>query len=132
MTTHAVIDASAVIALLNKEKGYELVGKELDNALISSVNFSEVLTIANRNIFEDKKSREEGMKLLKHSFPRIVDFNYEQACIAASFDKVTSKYGLSLGDRACLALAKHKNCPVITADKAWKNLDIGVKIKLIR
>ena len=51
---------------------------------------------------------------------------------AASFDEVTKQHGLSLGDRACLALAKLRNLPVLTADTIWKELDLGVKIKLIR
>lgn len=134
MTSHikTIVDSSAVIAFLNQEKGHELVERELEKSAISSINFSEVITIANRNIFTDKKSREEGSKLLQHILPNIIDFNREQACIAGSFDEITKKHGLSLGDRACLALAKYKNCPVITADKSWEKLDFGIKIKLIR
>lgn len=132
MSSLTILDSSAVIAFLNQEKGCEIVEKEIDKSAISSVNFVEILTIANRSVFTDKKSREEALRLLKHSLPNIIDFNYEQACIAGSIDEVTKEHGLSLGDRACLALAKYKNCPVLTADKAWKKLDLGIKIKLIR
>jgi PIN domain nuclease of toxin-antitoxin system len=76
--------------------------------------------------------QQETLKLLKSTFPHIIEFDAEQAIIAASFDSLTRKYGLSLGDRACLALAKSKNLPVLTADKVWKELDLGVKIRLIR
>ncbi len=69
MHNKIVIDTSAIIALLNQEKGYEIVEKELGNAIISSVNFSEAITVANREIFEsDKTSRIEGINLLKNTF----------------------------------------------------------------
>jgi PIN domain nuclease of toxin-antitoxin system len=132
MLNKIVIDASAVIALLNQENGYEIVEKNLSNAIISSVNFSEVITVASRNIFEDETVLEEGIKLLKNTFTHIVDFDEDQACIAAILDKSTKEYGLSLGDRACLALAKDKNLPVLTADKVWKKLKVGVEVQLIR
>ncbi len=123
-----VIDSSAILALLNKEKGAELVEKKLDGAIISSVNFSEVLVVAARNGF----NQTELAELLRNIFPSIIDFDYKQAAIAASLDKITKKYGLSFGDRACLALAKQENCPAITADKAWKKLDAGVVVEVIR
>jgi ribonuclease VapC len=131
MHNKIVIDTSAIIALLNQEKGYEIVEKELGNAIVSSVNFSEAITVANREIFEsDKTSRMEGINLLKNTFHHIIDFNVEQAIIAASFDEITKK--LSLGDRACLALAKYKNCSVLTGDRVWKELELGVDVRLIR
>lgn len=123
-----VIDASAILALINNEKGQNVVEKVLNNAIVSSVNISEVITIANRNGINET----EIIKLLKDIFPHIIDFNYEQACIAAALDKITKKYGLSLGDRACLALAKYKNCPVLTANKIWKKLDIAIDVRLVR
>jgi ribonuclease VapC len=133
MHNKIVIDTSAIIALLNQEKGYEIVEKELGNAIVSSVNFSEAITVANREIFEsDKTSRMEGINLLKNTFPHIIDFNIEQAIIAASFDEITKQYGLSLGDRACLALAKYKNCSVLTGDRVWKELKLDIDIQLIR
>lgn len=123
-----VIDSSAILALLNKEKGAEIVEKKLDGAIISSVNFSEVLVVAARNGLDQEKLA----ALLKNIFPNIVDFDFKQAAIAASLDKITKKHGLSFGDRACLALAKQENCAVLTADKAWKKLDVGVVVEVIR
>ena len=123
-----IFDSSAILALLKMEKGYEIVAERLDDAIISSVNFSEVVTVLARNGF----GQEEVIKSLKDTFLHIEDFDTEQAIIAASFDKLTKAHGLSLGDRACLALAKHKNLPTLTADKVWKELKLGVKIQLIR
>jgi PIN domain nuclease of toxin-antitoxin system len=123
-----ILDASAILVLINNEKGKDVVEQYLNNALISTINFSEVITVTNRNGFD----QDEISNLLKNIFPNIIDFNYDQALIAASLDQYTSKFGLSLGDRACLSLAKYKNCPILTADKIWKKLDIDLDIKLIR
>lgn len=127
-----VVDTSAIIALINKEEGFEAVEKVIDKAIISSVNFSEIITVLNRELFKTKKEREEGLQLIKNTFSHIIEFDDKQAVIAASIDSITKKYGLSLGDRACLALAKHYKLPVLTADKVWKKLDLGVKIELFR
>lgn len=132
MHNKIVIDTSAVIALINKEEGFEVVEKHLGNAIISSVNFSEVITMVNRELFKTENERAEGLKLIKNTFSHIVEFDVEQAITAASLDSITKKYGLSLGDRACLALAKSQKLPVLTADKVWKELEIGVKVQLIR
>lgn len=126
--SNIVFDSSAVLALLKMEKGHKMVSDNLDNALISSVNFTEVATVVFRRGF----AQEEVLDSLTNSFPNIIDFDKEQSLIAASLDNITKEYGLSLGDRACLALAKHKNLPVITADKIWKEIDLGLDIRLIR
>lgn len=122
-----VLDASAILALLKMEQGHEIVAQHLDNAIVSSVNFSEVVMVLARNGF----GQEEVIKSLKETFLHIEEFNTEQAIIAASLDEITKEYGLSLGDRVCLALAKYKGLPVLTADIIWKELDF-VKIELIR
>jgi ribonuclease VapC len=132
MSDKIVMDSSAMIALLEQEKGSEIVARNLSNAIISSVNLSEVITIINRKIAEDEGAQEEALRLLRNSFPNIISFEEEQAIIAGSLDKITKKYCLSLGDKACLALAKYKNCPVLTADKVWKKLELGIDVRLIR
>lgn len=132
MHNKIVIDTSAVIALINREEGFEVVEKHIGNAIISSVNFSEVVTVANRELFETEEERAEGLKLIKNTFSHIIEFDAEQAIIAASFDPLTKKYGLSLGDRSCLALARNEKLPVLTADRVWKELNLGVKVQLIR
>ena len=132
MTTKIVLDASSVIALINREKGCEIVEKYLEDSIISTVNFAEVIAVVNRELFKTEADRIEGLKLITDTLPQIIDFDVNQAIISGEFDSITKKYGLSLGDRACLALAKYKNIPVLTADKTWSKLNLGIKIKLIR
>jgi PIN domain nuclease of toxin-antitoxin system len=132
MTTKIVLDASSVIALINREKGCEIVEKYLEDSIISTVNFAEVIAVVNRELFKTEADQIEGLKLITDTLPQIIDFDVNQAIISGEFDSITKKYGLSLGDRACLALAKYKNIPVLTADKAWSKLNLGIKIKLIR
>ncbi len=110
------------------EHGHEIVAENLDRAIVSSVNFSEVITVLARKGLR----KEQIIESLKETFLHIEDFNMEQAIIAANLDGVTKAYGLSLGDRACLALAKYKNLPVLTADKVWKELDLDLKVQIIR
>ncbi len=126
--TKIVFDSSAILALLKMESGHEIVAKNLEQAVVSSVNFCEVVTFLSKKTTK----QDEMIKFLTETFDCIEDFNIEQAIIAGSFIKITKDYGLSLGDRACLALAKYKNIPVLTADKAWSKLNLGIKIKLIR
>lgn len=134
MDNKIVVDTSAIIALMNREEGFEVVEDCISNSIISSVNLSEVITVANRNIFETEEERIEGLKLIKTTFFHIVDFDTKHAELAASFDPYTKKFGLSLGDRSCLALAKYLNLPILTADKVWGELELelDIKIKLIR
>ena len=126
--TKIVFDSSAILALLKMESGHEIVAKNLEQAVVSSVNFCEVVSFLSKKT----QKQDEMIKFLRETFDCIEDFNIEQAIIAGSFISVTKDYGLSLGDRACLALAKYKNIPVLTADKAWSKLNLGIKIKLIR
>lgn len=122
-----VLDTSAILVLLAMGEGYEAIAENLENSVVSSVNFSEVITVLVRKGLK----YEEVAQSLKDTFPQIEEFNDEQAIIAASLDEVTRKHELSLGDRSCLALAKHQKLPVLTADKAWKDLDLGVEVHLI-
>lgn len=128
MSDKIVLDASAILALLKMEQGHEIVAQHLDNAIVSSVNFSEVVTVLARNGF----GQEEVIKSLKETFLHIEEFNTEQAIIAASLDEITRNHGLSLGDRACLALAKYKSLSVLTSDRVWEKLNLGIKVQIIR
>ena len=110
------------------EQGHKIVAENLDRAIVSSVNFSEVVTVLVRKGL----GQEQVIRSLKETFLHIEDFDTEQAIIAAKLDEITKAKGLSLGDRACLALAKSKNLPVLTADKVWVELHLDVKVELIR
>ena len=128
MTDKIVFDASAILALLKMEQGHEIVAENLERAIVSSVNFSEVVTVLARKGF----GQEQIIKSLKETFLHIEDFDTDQAIIAASLDEMTKQHGLSFGDRACLALAKSNNLPVLTADRIWQDLNLGIKIQQIR
>lgn len=128
IVSKVVLDASALLALLNQEPGHEQVEKHLSNSIISTVNVSETIaTLLMLGIEE-----QELLNLISNIVPEVIPFDEKQAYLAALLRKETKQYGLSLGDRACLALAKIKNLPVMTADKIWGKLIIDVKINVIR
>ena len=123
-----VIDTSAILALIQKESGYDFVEKYINSSVISTVNFAETLIVLNRNGFNQKEV--EG--LLEGIVSDIAPFDQEQACIASNLDSVTKQYGLSLGDKSCIALGIYRNLPILTADKLWTKLNIDQEIILIR
>lgn len=123
-----ILDASALIAVLAQEKGMEAVTPHLPKSLISTVNLTEVATFMLDKGFTVTEAREQ----LKELVPKIIPYDENLAFAAAELRAKTRAYGLSLADRACLALAKQTKLPVLTADKAWKKLAVGVKIVLIR
>ncbi|MEK6733759.1 MAG: type II toxin-antitoxin system VapC family toxin, partial [Pseudomonadota bacterium] len=106
-----VFDASALIALFAKEKGYELIKNHLKDAIISSVNIAEVYKYC---IDSQNLTKDEARSLVKLIDIKIINFDEEQAIITAELINKTKQYGLSLGDRACIALAILKNLSIIT------------------
>jgi PIN domain nuclease of toxin-antitoxin system len=130
MTYNAVIDASALLAFL-KDETTPLHDLEslLPKSLISSVNACEVATVLSRLGVPFERATE----LIDETVGEIIPFSREHYLLAAKLWGTTKKYGLSLGDRACIALAQHMNLPVYTADKIWTKLDIkNLHINLIR
>ena len=123
-----VLDASALLALLNDETGADLVRESLPDALISTVNLAEVVTRLSLIGMPGEQIRE----ILTLLGLGIVPFDEEQAFLAGLFAAQTHSLGLSLGDRACLALASVTNVSAITADRVWKDLKVGVNIQLVR
>ena len=128
MITDIVLDASAIIAYLAKEEGTEIVERHLPFSVISTVNHTEIYSYFIRNGY----TFNEAKQLIDPLGYELVDYDVEQSQIAAQLLPKTKALGLSLADRACLALAKSRNLPVMTSDKKWKDLNIGVKIKLFR
>jgi PIN domain nuclease of toxin-antitoxin system len=129
-----VLDASAFLAYLRDELGAEIVENALINGCyISIINWVEVLSkIVDLGESPEeiiKRLRDEG--LLQNSL-EIIACNEEDAITIAKFRVLTKSAGLSLGDRACLALGKRLNLPVLTADKVWTSLSLGITITLIR
>jgi len=124
-----VVDASAVLALLNEEDGSEEISQLIGNAVISSVNLSEVVTkLADAGITERNIEQ-----ILSNLNLEIIPFNNQQAFMAALLLRPSTKLNeLSLGDRACLALGIALNLPVITTDRLWANLNLDVEIRVVR
>jgi PIN domain nuclease of toxin-antitoxin system len=129
MTNKIIFDSSALIMLFAKEPGYEIVKAHLNYAMISSVNVAEVYKYC---IAVQKLSEDDCKSLIKLSDIKIIDFCDKQALITARMIDKTKHYGLSLGDRACIALAIMKNQPVLTCDKIWQKVDMGVQFILAR
>ena len=123
-----VADASAIIALLVGEPITRFDPTRLAGASISAVNLSEVLA----RLQEFGTPESEAAIAVARLELRIIPFDEPQARIAARLRSTTRRAGLSLGDRACLALGDRLGCPVVTADRIWASLDIGVEIVVIR
>ena len=122
------LDASALLAFLFAEKGHEQVAECLDDSCISTVNLAEV---ASRFARDGHDPRELCQRIVDSSI-EIVPFLTSDAAIAAALVPITQEYGLSLGDRACLALAMSRQMPALTADRAWASLKLPVPVRLIR
>jgi ribonuclease VapC len=123
-----VLDASAVIALMHGEKGHEIVRRHLEGAMILAINYSEVL----------KKAVEGGGSLnaahyhLENLSLTVVPFDEHLAVKTAELWTAGRKAGLSMADRACIALAIDRKAKVITADKDWKKTGIDVAMVMFR
>jgi len=123
-----VLDASALLAFLRKEPGGEKVQASLNDAIISAVNLSEVLAKASERPggFEAAKHVLQGLPI------QVVPFDEEQGVIAAGLRLLTRSLGLSLGDRCCLALGLVQESPVMTTDREWSKLPLGLQIHILR
>jgi len=123
-----VLDASALLTFLFGETGHERVASQLDRSCISAINLSEVIG----RFARDGHDAREVLRRINQSSIKTVPFLAEDAALAAALVPATLPLGLSLGDRACLALAASRKAPAWTADRAWAPLDIGVAIEVIR
>jgi PIN domain nuclease of toxin-antitoxin system len=123
-----VLDASAVLALLGNERGTEPVRTALGSAVMSAVNLAEVLTkLGDRGVSEAEQ------RVIRLSLDiEVRSFDENGAWRASALRAVTKARGLSVGDRACLALALEEGLPVLTMDRAWAALDIGVEVRTLR
>jgi PIN domain nuclease of toxin-antitoxin system len=126
--TRIVVDASAVIALLVGGRFDRFDSEHITGASISTVNLSEVLArLQQMGLPED-----EADVVVTRLNLRTVPFDEAQAYTTARLRAATRRSGLSLGDRACLALGRQLGRAVVTADRAWANVDVGVEVILIR
>ena len=123
-----VADASAILAALKNEHFHNIDPRRLVRATISAVNLCEVRT----KLHDDGLNEAQANAAVSVMKLRVVPFDEPQARIAAGLRLLTRRAGLSLGDRACLALGDTVGCPVVTADRIWGNLDLGVAVVVIR
>lgn len=124
-----VVDGSALLAVLNQEAGAERLTPELLNAAASStVNLAEV----QGKLVARGLSADDAWEATLSPIREAVSFTADHARLAGDLMRQTRPYGLSLGDRACLALGIALKAPVYTADRSWKNLKIGIRIHVIR
>ena len=124
----SVLDASALLTLLFEEPGASTVADVIaEGAAVSTVNLSEVAAVLVRNERDpDSILRRVAGQVTVEAFTR------EDALAAAALWARTRAIGLSLGDRACLALAKRLGVPAVTADREWNTIDVGITIRLVR
>lgn len=123
-----VLDASALLSFLQSEPGGDQVEAVLSEAVISSVNWSEVMQ---KSVAADVLI--DGMREdLKALGANILPFTAEEAEIAGQLWLRTRQAGLSLGDRACLSLGIRLQAPVLTADQIWSTLKLPITVHSIR
>ena len=124
----AVFDSSAVLAIINAERGAERATEMLDGALLSAVNHAEVVT----KLVEKGMDRDQARSTILKIGLEVIDFGIDLADRTGELRQGTRQLGLSLADRACLALAEREGVSAITADKSWTATDLGIDIHLIR
>ena len=127
---HSLLDASALLALIEGEPGSDTVhGVLRDGAAMSVVNLAEVSARLHWRGWPGDEVAETARALGIEFLP----FDFETALLSGSLRPVTARLGLGLGDRACLAAAATAGLPALTADRAWLDLEIpGVEIRCIR
>lgn len=128
MNKAAILDASALLCLLNGEPGSKRVIEALPASVIGSANLAEVVS----KLRERGLSAEEVQDVLGSLPLDVRPLTASQAYAIGHLRPTTRNYRLSLGDRACLALAAELGLPALTADQAWAGLDVGVEVELIR
>ena len=125
---NVVLDASALLAMINSEPGGETVFGALAGASISAANYAEVIA----KLADKGHDNGQAVSLLDALPITVRPMDIAQARRAGMLRSRTRERGLSLGDRACLALAIELEIPAFTADRAWAGLDVGVDITVIR
>ena len=123
-----VFDASAILAGNGDETGAQIVLALKDESAVSTVNLAEVKAKLIQRGYLPSDAWAAALSFSNEVF----SFDSEQASIAGGLVEFTRPYGLSLGDRACLALALVLDAPVYTTDKTWTRLDLGLRIHLLR
>ena len=129
VNSRVILDASALLALLQEEVGSEVIKPLLKFSVMSAVNVTEVLSV----LQSADITPEEGLSLITDIVTIILPFDLEQAERVAKLHPLVQSKGLSLADRACVTLGIKLQLPIYTADRVWAGLQLdGADIKLIR
>ncbi len=128
MDKPAVFDSSAVLAVLYREKGWETAIDHMQGALLSTVNLIEVHSKLLLDGLPQEMARHQVLSLGCEICP----LDEIQARIASEMALESHPFGLSLGDRVCLALAVERKAIVYTSDQAWKRMPMRVPVTFIR
>ena len=123
-----VFDSSALLAITFEEEGADIAAQALNDGIISAVNASEVIT----RYVDLGVSEEDALTSFRAFGLEIYPFDEALAIATGLMRSTTRDAGLSLGDRACLALAIREQSSVLTADRAWAALDLDIAVELIR
>ena len=124
----AILDASAVLAVIHGEPGAETVAQALQDALILAVNYAEVIS----KLVERGATYEQADAAVQNLAIPVVDFDLALARRTGALRSATRSRGLSLADRACLALGEREQVPVLTGDRRWAGVLPDVRVRLIR
>lgn len=123
-----VLDSSAVLCLIAQEPGATVVADVMPRAVIGAVNYAEVVS----KLIERSSDPQATAQYLGSMELDVVDYTQPQAFGTGVLRQRTRSGGLSLGDRACLALAAERKAIAVTTDKAWKNFDDIARVLLVR
>lgn len=121
-----VVDSSAVAALILKEPGADEVERLIDGAVISAVNLAEAVTLFARRGIRAERIAE----LLDPLDLTVAALDRARAHAAGLLAPLTQRAGLSLGDRACLALARELEAPALTSDRAWLQVAEALEVRV--
>jgi len=115
-----LFDSSALLTLIQQENGYEELENVVANAVISSVNLSEVISVLSRSMVPKEKIEE----IITSSITDVIPFAREEAMLSGELINQTKAFGLSLGDRACIATGILYNLKVYTTNQIWRKLKL--------
>jgi ribonuclease VapC len=123
-----VLDSSAILSVLNSERGGDSVASIMPRSFVSVANEAEVITV----LIRGGKSPDQALQFVADLPYRRVDLDAHLAQRAGTLWRDVKPRGLSLGDRCCLALAERENLPVLTGDRRWADLSIDIEVRLLR
>ena len=123
-----VFDSSALLAIIFGEDGAEVAARRVSGGIVSAVNASEVIA----RLVDFGTSGADARNALLNFGLDIRPFDAALAVTVGQLRAATREKGLSLGDRACVALAIREQVRIVTADRAWTGLGLDVDVELIR